>query len=65
MRMGGGLEDHARAPARALSARRVRTQPEGGRQARKRTLTGNQRGRHLMLGVSSEAQRGLLLSVKR
>ena len=47
MSMGGGLEDRARAPARALSARRVRAQPEGGRQARKRTLSGNQRGRPL------------------
>ena len=51
--------------SRSLFAHHVRTQPEGGHQARKRTLTGNQRGRHLMLDVSSEAQRGFLLSVKQ
>lgn len=49
----------------SLFAHHARTQPEGGRQARKSTLTGNQRGRHLMLEVSSERQRGLPLRVKQ
>ena len=52
---GGALEEDAWGSALSLSLPTTRTLQEGGhQQARKRTLTGNQRGQHLDLDLSSE-----------